>query len=401
MKALWFGFPLIMFVGALLVPVRAASAPLDSGGGHPRPSSGLQAYRQRQHAELSRFRDLSKSEYESWRAEDERRFRDFSRDVARQWGEYVGSTSRTWVEYGENAKSRSMVDFKKGVVTVQVLADKARAGLPEVKKDLERAVTRVVASRGSSGTTPEAANSPAALVLAQPVLTNQVIDENGAAVSPQNAGSFAKRIVDENPPMAARAGDSTVSYTVSFPLAPDHLVRRMTPFVPVVKKYCATYDLNPAQVLAIIHTESYFNPMARSPAHAIGLMQLVPEKGAAEAYQFVAGGPGAPVLTQESLFDPDINIRLGCAYLYLLKTRDFGDVTNKDCGMYCSIAGYNGGPASVAYAFTGDYKMQRAIRSINSMNDADKVYLFLVRNLPSVETRNYLENVVQRTRLYE
>jgi membrane-bound lytic murein transglycosylase C len=362
-----------------------------------------QAYRVRQHAEYTRFRALSQSEFETWRHDDKKQFEAFKRKITLEWGEYIGSTDKTWVEYADSTRSRSLVDFKKGVVTIEVLVRKAEAVLPVVKRKLEKAVERTIESRGSIRAVSSTGSAPNDDILTEPVLTNQVVDTNGAVVSPQNADAFAKQIVEKSEPEKAVAGEAnTEKYTLSFPLAPDHLARRMAPFVPVVKKYCVTYDLNLAQVLAMIHTESYFNPMARSASNAIGLMQLVPEKGARDAYRFVSSeGVTAAAVPQESLFDPETNIHLGCAYLYILKTRDFGDVTNKDCGMYCSIAGYNGGPASVAYAFTGEYKMPPAIRTINSMNDADKVYVFLVHNLPSMETRQYLENVVQRTRLYE
>jgi len=362
----------------------------------------FEAYRAQQRAELATFRTQSQSEFETWQANDEKQFKAFRKEVMRQWGDYVGSTPATWVEYGKAEKTRSIVDFKKGIVTVQVLVRKGAAMLPVAKKQLEAAVEKIVASRGTASPAPASADASVEPVLPQPVLTNQVVDASGVTVTANNATSFAQQVVGETEPEKAAAGDGTEEkYTLSFPLVPDHLARRMAPFVPLVKKYCATYDLKTSQVLAMIHTESYFNPMAASSSNAIGLMQLVPQKGAAEAYQFVTNDASFSVVPRESLFDPETNIRLGCAYLYLLKTRDFGDVTNKDCGMYCSIAGYNGGPACVAYAFTGDSKLPRAIRSINSMNDADKVYLFLVRNLPSAETRQYLENVVQRTRLYE
>lgn len=357
------------------------------------------AYLSEQKAELAQFQSLSQSEFEAWRNNNENRFEAFKKKITRQWGNYRGSSNKTWVEYGDNARSRSVVDFKNGIVTVEVLEPKTETRVDVVKKNLRDAVERVVTSPG------DALNGQAAKtnkIPRQAILTNQLSDSSGKTVSPQNAASFAHQVVQDLPLKKADVPDSaTVSYSLTFPLVPDHLVRRMTPFIPVVKKYCLVYDLDVAQVLAIIHTESYFNPAAYSTSHAIGLMQLVPEKGARDAFQFVYNSTEGHIPTVESLFDPETNIHLGCAYLYLLKTHDFGEVTNKDCGMYCSIASYNGGPACVASAFTGSNFLPSAIRVINSINDPSKVYLFLIGNLPAVETRRYLEDVVQRTRLYE
>jgi membrane-bound lytic murein transglycosylase C len=364
----------------------------DSKGKYP-------AYLSEQKAELARFQSLSQSEFDAWRNNNENQFEAFKKKIARQWGTYRGSSNKTWVEYGDNARSRSVVDFKNGIVTVEVLEPKTETRVAIVKKSLRDAVERVVTSPGGTldGQAVKSSNAPRSALL-----TNQLSDSSGMPVSPQNAASFANHIVEERPLNKSEVADpAEVSYSLSFPLVPDHLVRRMAPFIPVVRKYCLVYDLDAAEVLAIIHTESYFNPEAYSASHAVGLMQLVPEKGARDAFRFVSNSAEAHIPTSESLFDPETNIHLGCAYLHLLKTRDFGEITNKDCNMYCSIASYNGGPACVANAFTGGNFLPPAIRAINSMSDPSKVYLFLIGNLPAMETRRYLEDVVQRTRLYE
>ena len=44
---------------------------------------------------------------------------------------------------------------------------------------------------------------------------------------------------------------------------------------------------DPPVVFAVIHTESYYNPKARSGAPAYGLMQLVPTSGGRAAYRYV------------------------------------------------------------------------------------------------------------------
>ena len=62
--------------------------------------------------------------------------------------------------------------------------------------------------------------------------------------------------------------------------------------------------INPKLVMAVIHTESAFNPKARSTfkrkngrtGHAYGLMQLVPYSGGKEAYNYL-GYNGNPTPT--------------------------------------------------------------------------------------------------------
>ena len=66
-------------------------------------------------------------------------------------------------------------------------------------------------------------------------------------------------------------------------LIPDHLQTRVRLYLPYVEKASRIYEVAPELILAVIQTESVFNPRAVSNACAVGLMQLVPSAGALEA----------------------------------------------------------------------------------------------------------------------
>jgi soluble lytic murein transglycosylase-like protein len=98
------------------------------------------------------------------------------------------------------------------------------------------------------------------------------------------------------------------------------------PIVNFVNIIAPDYQLEPQLVLAIIATESNFDPYAVSPRNAQGLMQLIPGTAA----RFAVRNP----------MDPAQNIRGGMAYLRWLMAYFEGDIT-------LVAAAYNAGEGAV------------------------------------------------------
>jgi len=93
-----------------------------------------------------------------------------------------------------------------------------------------------------------------------------------------------------------------------------------------VRLLAPDYSLDPNLILAIIQTESNFNPRARSPANAQGLMQLIPSKAAR--------------LGVKDRTNPVQNLHGGMAYVRWLLSFFQGDLK-------LSLAGYNAGEHAV------------------------------------------------------
>jgi len=102
--------------------------------------------------------------------------------------------------------------------------------------------------------------------------------------------------------------------------------RRATAFDDLIAEHASRHALQPDFVRAVIQAESAFNPYARSPKGAMGLMQLMPSTAA--EYQV------------RNAYDPAENIRAGVAYLKSLLTRFGNDVS-------LALAAYNAGPKAV------------------------------------------------------
>jgi soluble lytic murein transglycosylase len=76
------------------------------------------------------------------------------------------------------------------------------------------------------------------------------------------------------------------------------------------------YGFDPVFLMAVIRSESSFNPEVIGPFGEIGLMQLTPQTA-----QWISGKYNLPWLGTESLKDPITNIKIGAAYMAYLREK--------------------------------------------------------------------------------
>jgi soluble lytic murein transglycosylase-like protein len=95
-------------------------------------------------------------------------------------------------------------------------------------------------------------------------------------------------------------------------------------------------NLDPLLVMALIKTESTFYNWARSYKGAKGLMQIMPRTGRWAAQELDLEWDG-----DRTLYNPDLNVRLGIYYLSSLQERYRDDTL-------LSLAAYNAGPTSLS-----------------------------------------------------
>jgi len=188
-----------------------------------------------------------------------------------------------------------------------------------------------------------------------------------------------------------------LTVVVNFQLVKNQLEVRAREFRSIVMTHAQKYRLDPALIMAMIHTESAFNPRASSSASAYGLMQLVPHTAGKEAYRKIYGQPHE--LTPEYLYDPDNNIELGVAYFTILRDGYLASIDDPTSRTFCAVAAYHAGPSSVGRAFISKPSIRQAAPVINSLKPSD-VYKRLVEALPAIASRNYVRKVITRASKY-
>ncbi|GMT47230.1 MAG: membrane-bound lytic murein transglycosylase C [bacterium] len=320
--------------------------------------------------------------------------------VEQQWDEFQDSTNKEWVEYNPGMDTRSRVDFETGeveistLIPVEELKDKGEPVVPESGKlnESQQKKVRKLAEKKIEKQMKEILSSDNEVHT--DALKDQIKDPEGKTITQKNSREYVEKYVApemkiEKKPVVAKDGIPRIKVTVKLKMVPEHLRIRAEKYKGQVNKYAKEYDLDPALIYAVIQTESYFNPLAKSYIPAYGLMQLVPKSGAMDAYYYLY--KEKKILPSGYLYNPDNNVMLGATYLHILQSIYLADIKDRLNRQTLSIAAYNWGPGRIKNKIVKKNKMNR-------LSNAE--VLELINKRAPRETRDYVRKVQERMKLY-
>ncbi len=126
-------------------------------------------------------------------------------------------------------------------------------------------------------------------------------------------------VVAEAPARELRRAQTVLEYSARFNLDGD--------LAALIYDIALHEGIDPELAFRVVHAESRFNPRAISSAGALGLVQVMPNT----ARMFV------PDLTNDELFDAELNLRIGFRFLRHMLERYSGDLS-------LALLAYNRGP---------------------------------------------------------
>jgi membrane-bound lytic murein transglycosylase C len=313
--------------------------------------------------------DPTPSDFERLSAREAAEWKQLEQEVLKKFDRYMQSSQKVWVDYSDRRDAMTHVDFETGEVQIEGMVE---AGVADVRA----AAAHLISKTAQALTQKRDLNGKPMM---QTFFSTEAMDAiDGARLSP---------IIEETP-VVGSDGVRRFKVRVALKMADDHLKRRAERYFSRIQSEAQKLGVDPALVTAVMHTESAFNPMARSNAPAFGLMQLVPRFAGREAYRRLYGVDA--ILSPDYLYRPESNIALGVAYLALLDRVYFKEVSDPVKRRYLVICAYNWGPTALK-------KMLRPMR-VQAM-DAPQLFDLLQERIP-LETRNYLKQVEARRAAY-
>jgi soluble lytic murein transglycosylase len=134
----------------------------------------------------------------------------------------------------------------------------------------------------------------------------------------------------------------------------------------LLQKHAAAKGLDPYLVAALVAQESNFDPLVKSNANAVGLMQVLPSTGRGYARKL-----GVRPFSANRLTDAEVNVRIG--------TQIFADTIKKFGGVHFALAAYN----------AGDHRVFGWQSERQGMPQDE-----FIDDIPFPETQNYVKRIL-------
>ena len=351
-------------------------------------------------AEFQAYKQQQTTTFQVYKKEQNKVFQAYKHELMRYWEQPKLSTKTQWIHYSQDQKTRSDVDFKNNYITVETVANTPKQAKHNLQLALAKTVTFNTKQAYKYDTLQQRLDKisqPTSMVRAQldtkPILAPILFKHQSTK---KDVVSFVQTHT-KHIGVKQQKNTHKKIYFVTINLPKDSVIQRSKIYYKEVVSNANKQSLPIPLVFAIIHSESSFNPMARSYIPAYGLMQIVPRTAGIDAYKFLYGKK--KLLSAQYLYNAHNNITVGSAYLHILYYNYLRSIKNPTSRLYCTIAAYNTGAGNVARAFVGTNSTQKAAKVINKLKP-DEVYAKLMKDLRYDEPKQYLKRVTKRMHLY-
>lgn len=353
-------------------------------------------FQKQQEQSYNTYKKTIDEEFKAYQKAHDEAFKEFSKALGKKWPETNGqpevTTKDKYVEYDKDLNSKKVVDYKNKNISLEVIASSAKEAKEKMISMFKNLLTEDVKGAAKKDIL-ENKIAKKLNTTQKPVQSNEKLIAD--VITSQEKMQMQKNLQKQNLVLVKYKGKFIYKANVKMPS--DSIVRKAKTFKSDVIKNANKQQIPAELIYAIMHSESSFNPMARSHIPAFGLMQIVPRSAGVDSYQYLYNKKR--VLPSSYLYNSENNIIIGSGYLHVLYYRYLRNIKDPQSRLYCAIAAYNTGAGNVAKTFIGNTNINKASVTINRMNSQD-VYKKLISNLPYNETRVYLKKVNDRVSAY-
>ena len=345
------------------------------------------------------YRTDIEDEFDSYQDSLKKEYDGYKKELSLFWEEPIMSSKKRWVAYSQDKRTRTNVDFENETIVIETIAESEQEAKKKLQETLADVVTTDTKKAHESDPLEQRLSKvkkPSSLaddeIEPEPILSIVIFDKEPS--KDELISYVNEKTKDDNiRSSSSKKVKGERVYTLNVSMPSDAMLKRSKLYYEEVKRQSLRQKIPVALIFAVIHSESSFNPRARSHVPAYGLMQIVPKTAGVDTYLFLYDKK--KVVSARYLYNTKNNITMGSAYLHILYYKYLSKIKDPQSRLYCTIAAYNTGAGNVARTFTGTNDKNRAALVINRMSP-DEVYEKLISDLKYNETREYLKKVSKR-----
>lgn len=356
----------------------------------------------------------SKNEFESYKLKQTQNFEayqqkyvdainNYKKELSKFWDTAEITTQNNLISYTPDKKTKTNIDFKNEEIVIQTFARTPDEANEKLKIALARAVTIDTQSlfqedplEKELATVQKPNKIITSVINTKPILAPVIFSSPPTKKSVRTYVDKHIKYKNIKVTQSKKIKHSKI-YTTRVKMPSNTILKRSKIYYDDVKEESRKHKIPIPLIFAVIHSESSFNPLARSHVPAFGLMQIVPKTAGIDAYEYLYNKKR--LVSSTFLYNSTNNIKMGTAYLHILYYRYLKDIKDEDSRLYCTIAAYNTGAGNVAWAFTKNKDPKSAAKIINTM-DSKAVYKHLLKHLKYDEPKYYLQKVTSRMPVY-
>jgi membrane-bound lytic murein transglycosylase C len=353
--------------------------------------------------EFLEYKQSQENAFKSYLKQQNDAYNEYKKELEKYWKNPELTTKRKLVSYSQDKKSKTSIDFQNDKLRIEVIANSKQEAKQKMQVALAKAVTidtktliknDPLEKKLSKIPTPrDVQNSK---VDANPILTNVVFKK---PPTKKSVYVYVQKNVKEKKIQEKKSIVKNKNlYTLNVDLPKNTAYRRSTLYYDDVHNNAIKQQIPLELIFAVIHSESSYNPMARSHIPAYGLMQIVPKTAGIDSYFYLY--KRKKIVSSHYLYNSKNNIKMGSAYLHILYYSYLRGIKDPTSRLYCTIAAYNTGAGNVAWAFVHKRDTKKAAKVINTMTPKE-VYNHLLNHLKYDEPKHYLVKVHKRMLTYK
>lgn len=354
-------------------------------------------------SEFLEYRSSQNKDFQTYEQMHIDAIKEYKKDLSTIWDEPLLTNKDTIISYAPDKKTRININFKNEEIEIQTLAKTPKEANIKLKIALAKAVTIDTQSLYQNDPLQKklkAIRKPSNIVHSpinvKPILSPVIFSK---APTKKSVREYVDKQIQYEKIKVTKSKKIKHSriYTTRVKMPSNSIIKRSKIYYKTVKKEARSQNIPMPLIFSVIHSESSFNPLAKSHVPAFGLMQIVPSSAGLDAYEHLY--KKRRLVSSSYLYNSKNNIKMGTAYLHILYYKYLKDIQDEDSRLYCTIAAYNTGAGNVAWAFTKSKDIASATKIINTMN-SKSVYNHLIKNLKYDEPRYYLQKVTSRMPIY-